>query len=122
MGIRRLDIIDAAKQALEAQCPNTVSCADIVALAARDAVALAGGPAMAIPLGRKDALSASASNADAQLPSASGSVDAVLHIFFTRYGLSLAESVAIMGTHPSHSSVTLYYHHHENVAFFKTRE
>jgi peroxidase len=40
--IHGLDLIDTAKAALEKACPGIVSCADIIALATRDAVVMVG--------------------------------------------------------------------------------
>ncbi|KAK6142449.1 hypothetical protein DH2020_022797 [Rehmannia glutinosa] len=52
--LRGYEIIDVAKDALERQFPGVVSCVDILAMAARDAVFFAGGPVYEMPKGRKD--------------------------------------------------------------------
>lgn len=95
-GIRKREVIDHIKSAVEVACPGQVSCADIIALAARESVALSGGPHIAIPLGRKDSRTSSSGTADARLPSPGISVDEFLQIFSSK-GMSVEESVAILG-------------------------
>ncbi|GAB4830822.1 hypothetical protein Ancab_004850 [Ancistrocladus abbreviatus] len=97
-GIRKREEIGHIKSILEGVCPGIVSCADIIALAAREAVAYAGGPHIQIPLGRKDSTTSSYEQADAHLPSPRISVDQMLRIFTTK-GMSLEESIAILGAH-----------------------
>ncbi|KAL5996465.1 hypothetical protein ACLOJK_026544 [Asimina triloba] len=95
-GVRGRESIGMIKSILEVACPLTVSCADIIALAAREAVAASGGPHIRVPLGRRDAVSSSYSLADASLPSADTGVDGMLQIFAAK-GMSVEESVAILG-------------------------
>ncbi|RDX60575.1 Cationic peroxidase 2, partial [Mucuna pruriens] len=54
INLRGFEVIDDAKAQIEAVCPGVVSCADILALAARDVVVLSGGLSWQVPTGRKD--------------------------------------------------------------------
>ncbi|CDY47353.1 BnaCnng14900D [Brassica napus] len=54
LSLRGYEIIYDTKQEIENTCPGVVSCADILAMAARDAVFWAGGPFYQIPKGRFD--------------------------------------------------------------------
>ncbi|KAJ8478908.1 hypothetical protein OPV22_022635 [Ensete ventricosum] len=46
--LRGYEAVDAIKSRVEAACRATVSCADVVALAARDSVSLLGGPSWTV--------------------------------------------------------------------------
>ncbi|KAL2345361.1 hypothetical protein Fmac_006646 [Flemingia macrophylla] len=62
------DVIDDIKEALEAKCPGIVSCADILALAARDAVAVKSTNSWEVLTGRRDGTVSSSSEVLANLP------------------------------------------------------
>uniref|UniRef100_A0A1J3FEZ7 Peroxidase n=3 Tax=Noccaea caerulescens TaxID=107243 RepID=A0A1J3FEZ7_NOCCA len=94
--VREFGLIDQIKAQLEAACPSTVSCADIVTLATRDSVALAGGPSYSIATGRRDGLVSNSANVNLPGPtiSVSGAVS-----FFTNKGLNVFDAVALLGAH-----------------------
>ncbi|WOL09109.1 hypothetical protein Cni_G17862 [Canna indica] len=96
--LRGFNVIDTIKTAVELLCPGTVSCADILALAARDGVTLLGGPSWTVPLGRRDATTASLSAANSNLPSPASSLSQLISAFAAK-GLSARDMTALSGAH-----------------------
>ncbi|KAL9225820.1 hypothetical protein vseg_001701 [Gypsophila vaccaria] len=96
--LRGFKIMDRLKMMVESECPGVVSCADILAIAARDAVILVGGPYWDVPLGRKDARSASLELANANIPGANEGILSIIAKFVSQ-GLSVTDMVALSGAH-----------------------
>ncbi|URE47857.1 Peroxidase [Musa troglodytarum] len=96
--LRGFDVIDTIKTAVELLCPGTVSCADILALAARDGVALLGGPSWTVALGRRDATTASQSAANSNLPGPGSSLSQLIAAFAAK-GLNARDMTALSGAH-----------------------
>ncbi|XP_073026437.1 peroxidase 72-like [Primulina eburnea] len=95
---RGFEVIDEIKSALEQECPDTVSCADIMALAARDSTVLAGGPRWEVPLGRRDSLGASLSGSNSNIPAPNNTFQTILTKFKLK-GLDIVDLVALSGSH-----------------------
>ncbi|XP_051133570.1 peroxidase N1-like [Andrographis paniculata] len=95
--LRGYEVVDDAKQQLETACPSVVSCADILALAARDSVVLAGGASWAVPTGRRDGRVSVASEA-ANLPGFTESIASQTQKFLDK-GLNVQDLVTLVGAH-----------------------
>ncbi|XP_050371753.1 peroxidase 10-like isoform X2 [Argentina anserina] len=95
---RGYEVIDNIKLALEEACPCTVSCTDILTLAAASAVYFSGGPYWPVPLGRRDGLTASIDAANNDMPSPFESLDNIA-AKFTAKGLDLKDVVVLSGAH-----------------------
>ncbi|KAL2632542.1 hypothetical protein R1flu_004021 [Riccia fluitans] len=96
--LRAIPEIDQIKAAVEAQCPNTVSCADIVALAARDATVFAHGPSWPVDLGRRDSRRSVATDADTQLPFPNFLFSELVSNFAAK-GFGAREMIVLSGSH-----------------------
>ncbi|KQK21151.1 hypothetical protein BRADI_1g58997v3 [Brachypodium distachyon] len=92
------DAVIKAKAAVDAvpRCRNKVSCADVLALVTRDAIALAGGPAYAVELGRLDGLSSTAASVPGKLAPPSSTLDQLTALFGSN-GLDQTDMVALSG-------------------------
>jgi peroxidase len=96
--VRGYEVIENIKALVEKACPLTVSCVDILTLAARDAVVQSGGPYWPVALGRKDGLTANEQAANQHLPSP---VEPLLNITakFASKGLDFKDLVVLSGGH-----------------------
>ncbi|KAK6940051.1 hem peroxidase [Dillenia turbinata] len=93
------EIINDLRYLIHKHCGRVVSCADIVALAARDSVYLAGGPEYEIPLGRKDGLNFASQQATIDnLPAPTSNTSALLTFLATK-NLDATDLVALSGGH-----------------------
>ncbi|KAF6174041.1 hypothetical protein GIB67_020223 [Kingdonia uniflora] len=96
--LRGFDVIDTIKTQVESVCAGVVSCADILAVAARDSVVALGGNSWTVQLGRRDATTASLDTANSDLPQPTFSLSQLISAFSDK-GLSAEEMVTLSGSH-----------------------
>ncbi|KAL6181096.1 hypothetical protein ACLB2K_047752 [Fragaria x ananassa] len=107
LGLRGWEVIDDAKTQLEAACPGVVSCADILALAARDSVVLTKGINWKVPTGRFDGRVSLASETN-NLPGFRESIDAQKSKF-QALGLNTQDLVTLVGGHTIGTSACQFF-------------
>ncbi|XP_058088532.1 peroxidase P7-like [Magnolia sinica] len=97
--IRGFNVIDTIKTQVDRACGRVVvSCADILAIAARDSVVELGGPSYSVPLGRRDARTASRDGANSDLPAFFNDLNRLIQLFSNK-GFTAREMVALSGAH-----------------------
>ncbi|XVE52244.1 hypothetical protein DITRI_Ditri02bG0107500 [Diplodiscus trichospermus] len=95
---RGFNVVDDIKSAVENVCPGVVSCADILAIAARDSVKILGGPNWDVKLGRRDARTTSQAAANNGIPPPTSNLNRLISRF-NALGLSTRDLVALSGSH-----------------------
>jgi peroxidase len=124
---RGFEVIDKIKAAVEEVCPGVVSCADILAVTARDSVEILGGPTWDVKLGRRDARTTSKSAANKDIPAPSSTLNQLIKRY-NALGLSTKDLVALSGGHTiGQARCTLFRDHIYNdtdidTSFARTRQ
>ncbi|ERN08099.1 hypothetical protein AMTRI_Chr09g16960 [Amborella trichopoda] len=98
ISLRSFGVLDSAKSKLEDMCKGVVSCADILAFAARDAAEMVGGIGWDVPAGRRDGRISLASENLANLPAPTFTVPQLTQLFLSK-GLTQEEMVTLSGAH-----------------------
>ncbi|KAF8024407.1 hypothetical protein BT93_F1559 [Corymbia citriodora subsp. variegata] len=96
--LKGFDRIDTIKQELEDHCPGVVSCADVLVLATREGIVLAGGPFYPLFTGRRDSIQSYFADAMAEIPKPDDNILQTLHLFSLR-GFDERETVSLLGGH-----------------------
>jgi len=96
--LRGFDVVDNIKSALESACNGTVSCADILAIAAEQSVVMSSGPSWTVQLGRRDSTTASSTLPNTAIPAPTDNVSTII-TKFQNVGLSVTDVVALSGGH-----------------------
>ncbi|XP_025827229.1 cationic peroxidase 1-like [Panicum hallii] len=96
--LRGFDVIDSIKAQIEGICPQVVSCADILAVAARDSVVALGGPTWVVNLGRRDSMTASLDTANNDIPAPTLDLSDLTKLFSNK-GLGTTDMIALSGGH-----------------------
>ncbi|KAL2323877.1 hypothetical protein Fmac_022935 [Flemingia macrophylla] len=96
--LRGFEIIDGIKSELESTCEGAISCADILAVAARDAVVALGGPRWKVLLGRRDSTTASLAESNSDLPAPFLDLSGLITAF-AKKNFTAEEMVTLSGAH-----------------------
>ncbi|KAL2542379.1 Peroxidase 3 [Abeliophyllum distichum] len=96
--LRGFEVIDNAKARIEALCQGVVSCADILAFAARDSFEITGGLGYDVPAGRRDGRISLATEASSNLPPPTFDVNQLTQTFSNK-GLTQEEMVTLSEAH-----------------------
>uniref|UniRef100_M1AYE6 Peroxidase n=2 Tax=Solanum tuberosum TaxID=4113 RepID=M1AYE6_SOLTU len=93
--LKGFNFIDTIKDEIEEECPGVVSCSDILVLATRDGIVLAGGPYYPVLTGRRDSKESFFDKAMAEIPQPNGNIIETLRLFSLR-GFDERETVALL--------------------------
>ncbi|CAF2136097.1 hypothetical protein BRARA_B00592 [Brassica rapa] len=98
LSLRGFEVIDNVKAAVEEECPGVVSCSDVLALVARDAVVELDGLSWGVETGRRDGRVTNINEARSNLPSPLNNITSLITQFSSK-GLDKKDLAVLSGGH-----------------------